>query len=114
MESAVGRQPDIAELKGGNHLALDYTIPTRGNIYDKNENALAADTEAVALGVVPATLVTTSLEKWIRIFRFNRANCSARQQLYSNAAPLWYVAIGTTTKQEWMLATNNSPNCLAW
>jgi penicillin-binding protein 2 len=91
----------LPELKGGNHLALDYTIPTRGNIYDRNDNALAADTEAVALGVVPGNIGYNQFGKVDTYLSVLTGLTVQRvQQLYSNAAPLWYVAVGTTTKQE--------------
>lgn len=91
----------LPELKGGNRLALDFIIPTRGNIYDKNENALAADTEAVALGVVPGNIGYNQFGKVDTYLSVLTGLTVQRvQQLYSNAAPLWYVAIGTTTKQE--------------
>lgn len=47
----------LPELKNGNKLSLDVKIPARGNIYDKNGSAIAAQADAVALGVVPAYIV---------------------------------------------------------
>ncbi len=91
----------LPELKGGNTLALDYTIPTRGNIYDRNNNALAAETEAVALGVVPGNIGYNQFGKVDTYLSVLTGQTVQRvQELYANAAPLWYVAIGTTTKQE--------------
>lgn len=42
------------DLRGGNKLVMDITVPTRGPIYDINGVPLAAQTDAYALGVVPA------------------------------------------------------------
>lgn len=43
----------MPELSGGKKLALALTAPARGDIYDNDGDIIAADSEAVALGVVP-------------------------------------------------------------
>ena len=43
----------LPELQSGRSLFLDVVTPTRANIYDRNGLALAADSEAVALWIVP-------------------------------------------------------------
>ena len=57
----------LPELKGGNHLSLDYKIPARGNIYDRNEKAIAAQTDAVAVGVIPAYITEDTEEPIITL-----------------------------------------------
>lgn len=52
----------LPELKGGNRLSLDYKVPARGNIYDRAEKAIAAQTDAIALGVIPAYITPESEE----------------------------------------------------
>jgi cell division protein FtsI/penicillin-binding protein 2 len=47
----------LPELAGGNVLSLERSVPTRGIIYDRNGEALAANTEAVAVGVYPSLIV---------------------------------------------------------
>ncbi len=42
----------LPELAGGKHLKTDYVAPARGDIYDRNGNAIATTTEAYALGLV--------------------------------------------------------------
>lgn len=43
----------MPELSGGKKLALSIVSPTRGDIYDNDGDIIAANADAVALGVVP-------------------------------------------------------------
>lgn len=43
----------IPELAGGNYLRMEWDIPIRAAIYDRNENPLAAQAQAVSIGFYP-------------------------------------------------------------
>ena len=46
----------MPELRGGNTLSLDLRSPTRGNIYDRNGNPIAAANDVFALGIVKSPM----------------------------------------------------------
>jgi cell division protein FtsI/penicillin-binding protein 2 len=46
----------LPELAGGNTLSMETIWPNRGIIYDRDGTTLAADTEAVALAVIPSNI----------------------------------------------------------
>ncbi|MBW2721967.1 MAG: hypothetical protein JRC67_07075 [Deltaproteobacteria bacterium] len=46
----------IPELAGGNYLWMERHIPSRANIYDRNEDVLVAYADAVSVGLVPGKM----------------------------------------------------------
>jgi penicillin-binding protein 2 len=41
----------LPELAGGNLLAMEYSVPARGDIYDRNGNPIVSQAEAFAFGI---------------------------------------------------------------
>lgn len=89
----------LPELKGGNYLSMDISAPARGNIYDRNGEALVAQSEVVALGITPGgigddqhgTLVTY-------LSRLTGLNADYIRSLYEFAGPDWYIPVGETAR----------------
>ena len=51
----------LPELAGGNVLQMDYSVPTRGNIYDSDGDTLVAQATAYAFQVDPGNVTDESL-----------------------------------------------------
>ena len=92
----------LPELDGGNRLALDVKNPSRGNIYDREGNTLVAQSDAIALGIIPEQ-VNDGQEG--RLFD-QLANLTGKtwqsiQSLYEeNYGINWYVPVGEATLQD--------------
>ncbi len=50
----------LPELAGGNILKMDYSIPSRGNIYDRDGDVIAAQSDAYAFYVIPGNVTEES------------------------------------------------------
>ena len=51
----------LPELAGGNILKMDYSIPSRGNIYDRDGDVIAAQSDAYAFDIIPGNVTEDSL-----------------------------------------------------
>jgi penicillin-binding protein 2 len=84
----------LPELRGGNHLAMDITVPTRGNIYDINGNALAAQTDAIALGIIPGQIEDGREGQLLtELSNLTGLNSDYIQSLYEYAGADWYIPV---------------------
>jgi penicillin-binding protein 2 len=89
----------LPELKGGNTLMMEQTIPARGNIYDRNGKALAYETDSTALGVVPGQITDEArlLEELSSLLNLRP---EIIRSLYADAPPDWYVPLGNASLDE--------------
>jgi penicillin-binding protein 2 len=51
----------LPELAGGNVLRMDYKIPSRGEVYDKNGDPFAAQSDVYAFYVIPGNVTDDSI-----------------------------------------------------
>ncbi len=91
----------LPELRGGNVLQLEYKVPMRGNIYDRNGNAIVALADAVALGVVPGELNPDQETTMLKVLsKLTGLQTDYIHQLYQYQNPTWYIPIGDTSVAE--------------
>jgi len=86
----------MPELKGGNHLQMDFNVPARGIINDRAGQPLVAQTDVMALGVIPVQILPDSegalLGELSILTGLYPGNISA---MYADKRSVdWYVPIG--------------------
>lgn len=90
----------LPELSGGNTLALDVKVPTRGNIYDRDGQVMVAQADAVALGVLPGEIDPKQEERLlIELSRLTGRTIESIVDQYSDAGANWYVGVGEAPQQ---------------
>ncbi|HQN05720.1 MAG TPA: penicillin-binding transpeptidase domain-containing protein [Anaerolineaceae bacterium] len=91
----------MPELKGGNYLVMDITVPSRGIIFDRNGEPLAAQQDAVALGVVPAEIGDAEGSLLAELSNLIDKPIAAIQNLYDDIRDAnWYVPVGEASASE--------------
>jgi penicillin-binding protein 2 len=92
-------QTVLPELENGNKLVMHRDYPARGNIYDRNGLALAAEAEVVEIGVVPGEITDEDAV----LARLSAALSLSREMIrlkYAEAMPDEYVPIGEVRKED--------------
>ncbi len=89
----------LPELTGGNRLLSDYKIPARGDIYDRNGNALVTQTKAVALGLI-AGQIPPENENFIfsELWNLTGVRPEVIRYTYENYPSGLYVPIGEASQ----------------
>ena len=88
----------LPELEGGNQLMMDIQVPSRGTIFDRNGVALAYQTRAYALGVVPAQVESVYWSNVINEFsRLTGKTPQVITEMMNRAEPTQYLPIGEVT-----------------
>jgi penicillin-binding protein 2 len=91
----------LPELAGGKVLKMDYQVPARGNIYDRNGQPIVMQTDAYALGIKPGDLTPKSEGVLVgQLSQLCNRPTDSIQAAYANAAPEWYVAICEASADE--------------
>jgi len=105
----------LPELAGGNALRMDYSIPARGNIYDKNGDALVAQTDAYAFSIIPGNVTEDSLGTLLSEAR--RLCGSSTEQLAEeivNTPAFYPISLCEASDQESQRIRSVYPSGLEW
>ena len=91
----------LPELKDGGNLLMEYASPARGNIYDRSGLAFAAQTDAVAIGVVAGEILPDQEGLLLsELSRLLNVHPEALRSRYAEAGPDWYVALGEASIEQ--------------
>lgn len=88
----------LPELHGGNHLDVNYDVPPRGNIYDRNDKAIVTQSDAIALGVVRGEIDPEQEGQMLAVMsNLTGLYPGTIGSLYANAGLDWYIPVGEST-----------------
>ncbi len=83
----------LPEMEGGGRLSLEYRIPARANIYDRNGLALAFQGSVIGLGIIPGEIEDEEALLDALSPVLGRPSEDIRA-VYAHLPPGWYVPIG--------------------
>ena len=91
----------LPELAGGNRLALDCQIPSRGDIFDRKGQPFVTTAEAVALGINTGEVNFDKLyDLTFALWRLTGVNPTYLANQVIASGPGWYLAVGTTSTED--------------
>jgi penicillin-binding protein 2 len=91
----------LPELAGGNVLKMDYRIPGRGDIYDRDGDPIVVQSDAYALGIVPGELSPNNSGAVIgALARLCHRTVESIEDAIAPAAPDWYVPVCEASVEE--------------
>lgn len=91
----------MPELVGGNKLVMDYQIPSRGDMYERNDEPVVAQADVVAFGIIPGQININN--QGSLLFELSKLTGRTTEEIrasYANAGADWYIPVGETTADE--------------
>ncbi len=91
----------LPEMAGGNRVVTNYVVPPRGSIYDRSGNPIVAETDAVALGVIPQEIINEQEGSLMYdLGQLTGLRPDTIRAIYQSSIWNQYVPVGETTKKE--------------
>ena len=105
----------LPELAGGNTLQMDYSVPSRGNIYDRDGEVLAAQASAYAFQIMPGNVTDDSLGTLVsEVWNLCGINMDALAAEIVNTPAQFVIPLCEASEQESERIRSIAPSGLQW
>ncbi len=105
----------LPELAGGNILRMDYSIPSRGNIYDRDGDVLVAQSDAFAFSIIPGNVTEESLNVLLdEVWRLCGTSRESLAFQIVNTPALFPIPLCQASEQESQRIRSIAPSGLQW
>jgi penicillin-binding protein 2 len=105
----------LPELAGGNVLRMEYEIPARGNIYDRNGDALAAQADGYAFSIVPGNVTDESIGTLAsEVSRLCGVSLEGLIEQINNTPDLYAIPLCEASEEESARIRSIYPSGLEW
>lgn len=105
----------LPELTGGNVLRMDYSIPSRGNIYDREGDVVAAQTDAYAFSIIPGNVTEESLSTLLsEVWRLCGTSMEDLAYQIANTPAFFPISLCEASEQESERIRSVYPSGLQW
>ncbi|HET9907307.1 MAG TPA: penicillin-binding transpeptidase domain-containing protein, partial [Anaerolineales bacterium] len=105
----------LPELAGGNVLRMDYSSPSRGNIYDRDGDVLVAQSDAHAFYIIPGNVTDESIDTLLsEVQRLCGNSMEALAQEIFNTPAQFPIPLCEASSQESERIRSVFPSGLQW
>ena len=105
----------LPELAGGNVLRMDYSIPSRGEIYDRDGEVITAQSDAYAFYILPGNVTDESLGTLLaEVWRLCGISQEALSEQIFNTPAQYPIPLCEASAQESERIRSISPGGLQW
>jgi len=105
----------LPELAGGNSLAMEYSVPSRGDIYDRTGNPIVSQAEAFAFGIQTDQIDLETINTLVTdLGRLCGLDPQYIRDQIDGAGPGWYLPMCEGTRDEAARLLSISPGGLVY
>jgi cell division protein FtsI/penicillin-binding protein 2 len=105
----------LPELAGGNQLKMDYSVPSRGEIYDRNGKPLVAQSDANAFYILPGNVTEEGRDTLLsEVWRLCGISPEVLSDEINNTPAQYPIPLCEASKEESERITSIAPSGLGW